>query len=230
MTGLNDAYSLDSVGGAAELYRNWASTYDDDFLSVTGYQYGHHVARIAAAELAAAGLSGGAEAEDRGSRPTVCDVGCGTGVVAVEFEHFADVACDGIDLSPEMLEVAGAKRRADGAPLYRHLIEVDLTRDPQLESGYDAVVSAGLFTFGHLGPDVLPDVVALARPGGVLVIGVNAEFHEAQGFGAAFDALVSAGVIDGLRLEEVPIYTDAPDGHEGSTAAVVVARRCTADQ
>ena len=213
MTGLDDAYAIEGVEAAAQLYRDWAATYDDDFISATGYQYGHHVARLAMDEL---GSAGGAA--------VVCDVGCGTGVVAEALVGLGDALCEGVDLSPEMLEVAGAKVRSDGAPLYRALHCVDITVD-EMPGGFDAVVSAGTFTFGHLGPEYLEPVVRMARSGGVVAIGVNAEFHEERGFGAAVDRLVAEGVLGSPRLEEVPIYTTAPEGHDHSTAAVIVGRR-----
>ena len=57
-----------------------------------------------------------------------------------------------------MLSVASEKQ------LYRSLFQVDLTKTlEKIENNYGAVLSAGTFTSGHLGPEPLRDLLGIAR-------------------------------------------------------------------
>ena len=96
---LADAYGVSSPDDNRRLYAAWATTYDDGFLATHGYVY--HESVVAA--LLRRGHPDGA----------VLDVGCGTGVVGIELARRGADAIDGVDLSPEMLEVASTKRRGD---------------------------------------------------------------------------------------------------------------------
>ena len=97
---------------------------------------------------------------------------------------------DGVDISREMLGQAGEKG------VYRNLIEADLTkRLPMEDAVYDAVISAGTFTEGHVGPEALPELVRVAAPGARFVLGVNHKVFEELDFAGAFDALAADGRI-----------------------------------
>ena len=118
------------------------------------------------------------------------------------------VIIDGLDISPEMLQQAAANVH-DGEPVYRHLVEADLTRPLTMVPGsYAGLISVGTFTHGHLGPEVLDGLLAIVRPGGRCAIGVNAAHYASHGFDAAFDRLAGSRRIDDLRLIDVAIYAD----------------------
>ena len=80
--------------------------------------------------------------------------------------------------------------------------------------------SAGLFTFGHLGPEVIRDMVSLYRPGAVAALGVNSIFFAEQGFGL-FDGLQADGLITDVALHEVPIYDGPDEAHQDDTAMIL---------
>ena len=144
------ARSLSSVEDAAQLYDEWAATYDDDVFGTLGFTGS---ARIA--ELLVAALS------DR-DQPVV-DLGCGTGAVGRRLAELGIATIDGIDLSPEMLAVAATT----GA--YRDLAVADLNAPPgELNGKYGASISAGTFTTGHVGPQAVAPLMELLRPGGVV--------------------------------------------------------------
>lgn len=129
-----------------------------------------------------------------------------------------DVAAviDGIDISPEMLEKARGKRDC------RHLIEADLTADfSHLPTGYAAIVSAGTLTYGHLGPELIPDMLSLCRAGAVAALGVNSGFFAEQGGRMVLDDLQKAGRITRARLDEVPIHDGRDAAHADDTALVL---------
>ena len=137
---------------AHEVYEEWAPSYESDL--VGGYGYTAH--RIAAEAMAGACPNRGA---------AILDIGCGTGLVAVELAARGFSAVDGFDASPRML----AEARAKG--VYRDLFEGDVRDADAIEPGrYDAVIAVGVFGAGHLGPEDLECFARPARAGGPLVL------------------------------------------------------------
>jgi predicted TPR repeat methyltransferase len=143
------ARAIVDVNEAAAVYRDWAATYDDDVFGRLGFTGS---ARIA--ELLVAHLPDPAAA--------VLDLGCGTGAVGRRLAELGATTIDGVDLSPEMLEIA----RRTGA--YRRLTIGDLTAPVDLGGPYAATVAAGLLTSGHVGPDTVPVLLGVLEPGGVI--------------------------------------------------------------
>ena len=192
------AYALDGPEANRSLYARWAATYETDFIAESGYRYHERVAEVFVEHCL----------PDVGPSDVVADVGCGTGVVGQALVRHQRVMVDGLDISPEMLQQAADKVH-DGEPVYRHLVEADLTRPLMIEPGsYAGLISVGTFTHGHLGPEVLDGLLAIVRPGGRCAIGINAAHYSSHGFAAAFDRLVDTRRIDDLRLVEVAIYAD----------------------
>ena len=141
---LDTAYALDSPEDNLRLYRNWAETYDADFVAGTGFRFPRLVAE---AYL----IHGGAW--------PCLDVGCGTGAVAECLPRGAVI--DGLDLSPEMLAVAGEKG------LYRQLVEANLKHTlPLPDAAYQGVVSSGTFTMGTWVPKRWTNLSASWHPAG----------------------------------------------------------------
>lgn len=197
------AYALDGPEASRALYARWADTYESGFIADSRYVYHEHVARLFVEHAS----------DHIGADAAIVDVGCGTGLAGAALRHHITADIDGIDISPEMLRQAAAKQHA-GVPVYRSLIEVDLTKSvPIASDSYAGAVSVGTFTHGHVGPGSLVEVIRIVRPGGIVAIGINAAHFASAGFGAAFGELVDAGTIADLRLVDVPIYA-APDGSD----------------
>lgn len=195
MTSSNDtpdlqaAYALQTPDDSKALYRSWAATYDETFAEAMGYAA---PARIAALF----------DSRWRGDG-RILDIGCGTGLVA---EALAARPVDGLDISAEMLGVAGEK----GA--YDRLIEGDLTATLHIPDGvYDGLISAGTFTHGHVGPEALDELVRIAAPDALFVFGVNAEVFRELDFGAKLTTLENAGQINAIEFVEGRIYKDGTD-------------------
>ena len=133
---LADAYALVTPQDSRQLYARWAATYESDFVASQSVRDPRPCRGVFAD---AAGPVNG----------PVLDVGCGTGLVAVALVRDAagdgvDWVIDGVDISPEMLAMSGAKIRPDGRPLYRQLLEADLTASVDIADGsYAGVLSAG---------------------------------------------------------------------------------------
>ncbi len=201
---LEGAYKLKTPEDNVDYYKDFAETYDSEFAADMGYVYGREVARAFLAEAAA------------DNRP-VLDIGAGTGLVA---EHMGELPVDGIDISPEML----AKAEAKG--LYRARIVGDLTKPLEIpDAAYGGFVSAGTFTHGHVGPEVLDELLRIARPGALYCIGINLEVFDRAGFGSAFARLVAADRVTPLDFREVALYEGAEHEHAGDRGVVALFRR-----
>ena len=205
--GLADAYAVETPDDNRALYRDWAETYEEDFINPRGYTYHLSVVDVFAS------------AKPDRTAP-VLDVGCGTGIVGVALHEAGFTQIDGIDLSPEMLEQAGTKN------IYQSLLEVDVTQTlPFEDATFGGVTSVGTFTHGHLGPEPLRELVRVTRPGGVLGIGINAEHYEEHGFAAVLNEMLETGVVTERRVERVRIYANADDEHADDLALVAVLRK-----
>lgn len=208
---LDDAYGLKTPEDNIALYRDWAETYDAEFAQDRGYQYPQVIADIYA----------------RHAKPNdnpILDVGSGTGLVASALqEHHTDDAqltIDGVDISPEMLAVSRAKG------VYRHLFKADLTQSIDLsELQYGAVVSAGTFTHGHVGPEAFIKLLRLCRAGALFVIGVNGTAFDQYHFGSHFAALQADKHITPVEFIRVQYYASASDDHAADQGFAAVFRK-----
>lgn len=204
--GLEAAYSLETPEDSVKYYGDWATEYDRDFAATMGYVFPREVAARFRA-------SGGLRA-----RP-ILDVGAGTGLLGEEFRGDG-LVIDAIDISPEMLAVAGAKG------LYRNLITADLTQAlPVGDSVYEALISSGTFTHGHVGPEAFDELLRAAKPGALFCFGINPLLWESRGFGAAFERLVGEGTVTAPERHGVPIYENVDHEHAADRSEVVVFRK-----
>ena len=206
---LEDAYALETPDDNRNLYRTWASTYDDDFALRNKYVYPKSISSICAGLV------------DTTSQLSILDIGCGTGIVGTCLSELLRTSIiDGVDISPEMLEVAQSKIRADANPVYSQLFEADLTKPISFaDAKYDVAISAGTFTHGHLGPDALLNVLSVVRPGGRMVVGINKEHFGANGFKASLQQAQVSKRISAPTFSEVQIY-DEGSPHYGDLALV----------
>lgn len=208
------AYTLDSPDANRSLYARWAETYESGFIAASRYVYHDQVVAV----FVGAGLEWLAPAD------AIVDVGCGTGLAGESLRRHTQVAIDGLDISPEMLAHAAAKEQA-GAPVYRRLIQADLTGPLEIETGtYRGAISAGTFTHGHVGPAALSEIVRIVHPGGRAALGINAAHFDAAGFGPALDGLAEDGRITDLELVDLPIYGGDDGDHGGADDADRTAR------
>ncbi|XDZ64840.1 class I SAM-dependent methyltransferase [Alphaproteobacteria bacterium LSUCC0684] len=201
----DEAYSLSTPEEHRLYYDRWAETYEADFAIAEGYVYPERIARLLASLL-----------PDGDGR--IADIGCGTGLIG---QHLRDLGVtspiDGLDISQGMLDVAASK------DVYAALHLADLTDPSTLpERRYRALISAGTFTLGHLGPDALIHALGLAEPGGLALIGINAQHFEEKGFAATLTSLKEDGVITAPVLHSIGIYAD-PDAVTASSTTATVA-------
>lgn len=185
----------------SEFYGSWASTYDDD---VGSHDYGLPETMVATLHEAAGRHASVAWARDPNS--IVLDAGCGTGLVGVALAAAGYHTIDGIDLSPDMVEVA--KKRG----VYRNLEGgIDLTSPPpRLAGAADIVTIGGVFTVGHVPAETLADVAGLVRAGGLLIVSVRKAYLHQSGYLDVSQVLIERGVIEELvHLADQPYTMDS---------------------
>ena len=122
-----------------------------------------------------------------------------------------------------MLTEAAKVRRIDNSPVYNDLIEVDLTGELPQRS-YDAMISAGTFTHGHLGPQTLISIIRLVRVNGWFVVGINSQHFEWRGFADTLREAHNSGVISEAQIFEAQVYGPTSP-HFGDTTQIAVFSR-----
>jgi predicted TPR repeat methyltransferase len=141
-------------------YSEWAGRYDRDLLGEMGY-----VAPMIASKLLGDYLTG------KGSR--ILDAGCGTGIVGECLRRGGYRNIEGLDYSQAMLE----KARAKG--IYTTLKRGDMTQPLGIsDDTYDAIISVGTFTCGHVGPEALDELIRVTKPGGYVCFTVREQAWE----------------------------------------------------
>ena len=137
-----------------QAYRDWARDYNAD-LAAVGYSYPQLVPALIARHVT-----------DPASR--LLDAGAGTGWIGGLLQVLGYHNLTGIDLSADMLAVAGTT----GA--YRELRRMNLAETLDFSDGsFDACYSVGTFTPGHAPPHGLRELARMVRPGGVLLVNLT---------------------------------------------------------
>lgn len=200
---VNAAYALQSPQDSQRLYADWAATYDDSFAERTGFLMPAQVAEIFHAN---------------GGQGPVLDAGAGTGLVGQEITKYGKVDIDAFDITQEMLNEARQKN------VYRNLYQGDLTLPLEFQDGiYNAVVSSGTFTHGHVGPDALDELVRIAAPGALFVLTIKRDHFEERGFAEKFEKL--SGMISGFHTVLKPIYGGEAPADKGEDQGLIVVFR-----
>ncbi|MEA2400072.1 MAG: hypothetical protein QOK00_475 [Thermoleophilaceae bacterium] len=132
------------------------------------------------------------------------DLGCGTGRTGAWLRRQGIEVVDGVDLTPEMLEVA----RSRG--VHRRLVEADVTATGLASEDYDLVVTS--LVDEHLA-DLRPlyeEAFRLARPGGTYVlVGFHPHFIMAAGMPTHFDSASGEPVAIETHLHLLSEHTEA---------------------
>jgi SAM-dependent methyltransferase len=190
---LGAAYAAKRPDEVAAVYDSWAETYDAD-MSAAGYRHPTICLALLARHL------------PRGAEPLL-DAGAGTGLIGEWLAITGYPRVEALDISQGMLDKAGAK----GVYTALHRLAMGDTL-PFADGAYAGIISAGVFTSGHVGVEGLDELIRICRPGGVIVLTVKNTLWDA-GFAERIAELEAQGAIS--RLEETRPYASMPG--EGDT-------------
>jgi len=106
----------------------------------------------------------------------ILDAGCGTGLVGIELKKKGFDNIDGADFSKAMLELIPKN-------VYKNLFKIDLNDKLSINNNtYDAITCVGTFTFGHVNPPCLEEMIRLCKKGSKICFTVNEGIYEKYGF------------------------------------------------
>ena len=106
----------------------------------------------------------------------ILDAGCGSGLVGIEMQKNGYTNIDGIDLSQDMINLIPKG-------IYENLEVANLNKPLKCENHkYDVVMCVGTFTYGHVKPHALDEMIRITKNKGFICFSVNEGIHEQYGF------------------------------------------------
>ena len=161
---LEKIYKAKNNKEVQSVYKEWAGDYDTDTIENLGY-----VAHVITADA----LDNALESRD----VRILDAGCGTGLVGEQLVKKQYRNLDALDFSEEMLNISKRKN------IYRRLFQADMNRPLDIETDcYDAVVCSGSFSYGHVEPKALNELVRITKPGGFVCFTIREGAYEDCGY------------------------------------------------
>ncbi|WP_181174363.1 MULTISPECIES: class I SAM-dependent methyltransferase [unclassified Mesorhizobium] len=185
---LGAAYAAKRPEDVAALYDRWSQTYDSD-MSAAGYRHPTICLALLARHL------------PRGSAPLL-DAGAGTGLIGEWLDIAGYPEVEALDISQGMLDQA--ERKGVYSALHCLALGGPL---PFADNAYAGVISAGVFTSGHVGAEGLDELIRICRPGGVIVLTVKNTIWD-LGFNARVAELEAQELV--TRIEETRPYVSMP--------------------
>jgi predicted TPR repeat methyltransferase len=190
---LGKVYEAKKPEDVAALYDNWATSYDRE-MAVAGYRHPSICLALLARYL------------PRGTSPLL-DAGAGTGLVGEWLAIMGYPQVDALDISSGMLAVARSKG------IYADLHQAALGNPLSFaDNSYGGIISAGVFTTGHVGAEGIGELVRICRPGGNIVLTVKDTLWNG-GFRDEIASRISHGEIN--LIEETEPYVSMP-GESGT--------------
>jgi len=195
-------YRPESAEELLEAYSDWAGDYDQDLDDNYGYVAPKVTARALARVL-----------DDKKAR--ILDAGAGTGLVGQSLAELGFRNLDALDFSVDMLAEAEKKG------VYGNLMHVNLNEPLKIKDNeYDAVICVGTFTYGHVQPKALDELIRITRPGGYLCFTVRDGAYEEHGYRGKMLGLESAGACELLEMRDEPYLAKEEVGSKVCTFRV----------
>ena len=106
----------------------------------------------------------------------ILDAGCGTGLVGIELKKYGYSNIEGVDFSQNMLDLVPQD-------IYKKIEKVDLNKPLKFKANmYDVVMCVGTFTYGHVKPQALDELIRITKNRGLICFTINEGIYEEYGF------------------------------------------------
>jgi predicted TPR repeat methyltransferase len=199
---LRDVYDAKSPEEIARHYDGWAKTYDAE-MARAGYRHPSICLALFARYVAPK------------SRP-ILDAGAGTGLIGEWLGIIGYPDVEALDISQGMLSVAGKKN------IYTRLHAAALGQPLDFDDDhFAAIISAGVFTTGHVGTEGLDELTRICRPGGFIVLTVKTTLWE-NGFAQTIAQLAKKGAM--ALVEQTDPYVSMPNDTSTVPSLAIVLR------
>ena len=106
----------------------------------------------------------------------ILDAGCGTGLVGIELKKYGYSNIEGVDFSQSMLDLVPQG-------IYKKIEKIDLNKPLKFKNNiYDIVMCVGTFTYGHVKPQALDELIRITKNKGLICFTINEGIYEEYGF------------------------------------------------
>ena len=106
----------------------------------------------------------------------ILDAGCGTGLVGIELKKYGYSNIEGVDFSQSMLDLV-----PQGT--YKKIEKIDLNKPLKFKDNmYDVLMCVGTFTYGHVKPKTLDELIRITKNRGLICFTVNEGIYEEYAF------------------------------------------------
>ena len=187
-------YSSKNNSELSQRYDEWAKDYDKDLSEVFGW---------IAPKTASAYLAKYVHPDS-----TVLDAGAGTGLVGLALAEHGFQNLTAMDLSEGMLKEARDKN------VYRKLDQMVLGEPLSYTTdSFDAVISVGVMTLGHAGPDSFDELLRITKPQGYIVFTIRTDVYLKNGFKEKQEEMESKKLWEAVDVSEEfhPLPTGEPE-------------------
>jgi predicted TPR repeat methyltransferase len=188
-------YAYGNSNDLKKYYNDWAHEYDD-YTEQVSYTLPQKVVEIF-------------YSYSLGKKPTVLDIGCGTGLVGYYLGNKnQNMWIEGIDISRSMIQIASKRTRPNFKPTYDWMIVEDFkTNNLLLENNYDAIISAGTFTLGHLDANDLINSIKYLKKNGLAVISIKEDHFIKNNFNQKIFEAQKNNLINNVEAFKVNSYS-----------------------
>ena len=156
-------YSSQNNSELSERYDEWAKDYDKDLSEVFGW-----IAPKTASDYLAKYVE---------ANSNVLDAGAGTGLVGLALAEHGFQNLTAMDLSEGMLKEARNKN------IYKSFDQMTLGEHLDYETNsFDAVITVGVMTLGHAGPESFDELIRITKPQGYIVFTIRTDVYLENGF------------------------------------------------
>lgn len=184
-TKLQWSYSAQNTEELKNKYDEWATEYDKLGENNIGWIGPNKTVEYLKKYVASNGL--------------ILDAGAGTGLVGDVLQQEGYQNLIGIDISAGMMAEALKKN------IYQDYQLMDLTKALNFEAEkFDAVIIAGVFTHGHVGAEVIENLIPAVKKEGYLVFTIRQDYYELSGFEKKVNLFVDNNQI--VLIEKTNLY------------------------